>query len=160
VWRQRNSERLERLSLGPVCPGSWLATESPMVSPTLAAAIGEGLRGEAAHSRRDGEAARNASFLVAGSTFDRKARLEFKGGISLVESDDVGRRCSRGLLVGEIHPSSDFGPGGCSMRGGRAAGGRVYLLGPSRPARPAFIPRGGGRRAGLGGRLLIRTDAP
>jgi hypothetical protein len=91
AWQRRNSERLERLSLDAVCLGSWLATESPTVAPTLVAAIGEGLRGEAAHSRWDGEAARKARFLVAGSTFDRKARLESKGGISLVESDDVGR---------------------------------------------------------------------
>ncbi len=159
-WWRRNSERFKRLSLGAVCPGSWLATESPTVLPTLAATIGERLRGEAAHSRRDGEVARKARFLVAGSIFDREARLESKGGISLVERDDVGRRCSRGLLVGGIHPSSNFGPGGCSTRGGRAAGGRVYLLRPSRPARPAFNPRGGGGRARLGVRLLIRTDAP
>jgi hypothetical protein len=65
--------------------------EFPMVSPTLAAAIGEGLRGEAAHSRWDGEGARKARFLEAGSTFDRKACLESKGGILLVKSDDVGR---------------------------------------------------------------------
>jgi hypothetical protein len=129
----------------------------------LAAAIGEGLRGEAAHSRRVGEAARKARFLVASSTFDRKARLESKGGILLVESDDVGRQCrlhSRGLLVGEIHPSRDFGLGEHSKRGGRAAGGRMYLQGPSQPAQPSFNPRGGGGRAGLGVRLLICTDTP
>ncbi len=160
MWQLHTSERLERLSLGTGCQGSWLATESLMISPTLAAAIREGLGGEAAHSRRDGEVARKAHFLVACSTFDREARLVSQGGISLVKSDDVGRRCSRGLLVGEVHPSNDISPVGCSTRAGRAAGGQVYLLGPSQPARPAYNPREEGGRAGLGVRLLIRTDAP
>ncbi len=131
AWRRRSGERFKSLSLGAVCPCSWLATESPTVSPTLVAAIEEGLRGEAAHSRRDGTAARKARFLVAGTTFDRKARLESKGGVLLVESDDVGRRCSRGLLVGEIHPSSDFGPGRRSMQGGRAGGGGCICWEPA-----------------------------
>ncbi len=125
AWRWRNSERLEMLSLGAGCPGSWLATESRAISPTLAAAVRKVLGGQTAHSRRDGEAARKAHFLVAGYTFDREARLEAQGGILLVKSDDVGRRCSRGLLVGEVHPSSDISPGGRSTRGGEQQGAGV-----------------------------------
>ncbi len=93
---------------------------------------------------------KKGSLLVAGSTFDRKACLESKGGISLVKSDDVGRRCSRGLLVGEIHPSSDFGRGGRSMQGGRVAGGAGVFAG-TKPAVSTYLQPQRGKWEGRAG---------
>jgi hypothetical protein len=92
------------------------------ISPTLAVSISEGVGGEAAPSQQNGEAAKKADFLVAGTTFNREARLVAQGDVLLVVSDGVGWQCCRGLLLAEVLPLAISGQVG-AVRGGEQWGG-------------------------------------
>jgi hypothetical protein len=75
---------------------------------------------------------------------------------ALVDDDDISRGDSRGLLLGAGHTPGCAGPGGGNIRRGTRRR-RNELLHNAPPARPAYDPKGGGRRAGVGCRSLACT---
>jgi hypothetical protein len=154
MWRRRVCRHL---CLGTGRTGSWFTT----VSPTLTSSGLRWLSRRRACSGQIRKATEEVNLFASSVILDGEARSETHSDIAIVEGDGVGRccSCSGGLLLGEVPPSSDTCPGGDSTRGGGAKRGRVQLLHPGMPTRPACDPRGGGRRAWLGRCHLAYTGA-